>query len=61
MHPGVPVIHYGCDALQATIFDASMTADEADRIHSQLEGVIERLQVLAALTLMRAQELTGRV
>ena len=61
VHPGVPVIHIGCDRLQATIFDESTTAEDADRLHAQIEGVIERLQVLAALALARAQALTGRV
>ncbi len=61
VHPAIPAISRACDWLQGSIFYEPLTADDADRIHSQIEGVIERLQVLAALALMRAQELTGRV
>jgi len=61
VHPAIPEISGACDALQATIFYELVHPEEADRLYSQLEGVIERLQVLAALTLMRANELTGRV
>ncbi len=61
VHPAIPAISRACDWLQGSIFYEPLTADDADRIHSQIEGVIERLQVLSALALMRASELTGRV
>ena len=61
VHPAIPAISRACDWLQGTIFYEPLTAEDADRIHSQLEGAIERLQVLSALALMRAGELTGEV
>lgn len=60
VHPAIPAISRACDWLQGTIFCEPLLAEDADRIHSQIEGAIERLQVLSALALMRAGELTGR-
>ena len=61
VHPAIPAISRACDWLQGSIFYEPLTADDADRLHAQIGGAIERLQVLSALALMRAQELTGRV
>jgi len=60
VHPAIPAISRACDWLQGSIFYEPLTAEDADRLIAQIRGAIERLQVLASLALMRAQELSEK-
>jgi len=61
VHPSLPSAYAWADEIQRTITHGPLTADEADRLCRQLEGVAERVAVLLELAVARAQELTGRV
>ncbi len=60
-HPAISVIARGCAALAVTIAGFLDTPEQADVLYWQIEGERERLRVLSALALARADELTGRV
>ncbi len=63
VHPVIPMmakaIDMGIEALHQTARNFITTAEDAHSLRSQVEGVIERLEVVSALLLDRERELNG--
>ena len=61
VHVGIATIARGCDQLAVTIAGDVHTLEHAESLHSQIDGIVERLTVLQAQVLQRANLVGGRV